>query len=98
MASPKEHQPAFTTASTWCVSSGLAGGVGGLPGHRVDLGGQVCDGEPARCWGRASSIGCLFCKRWMWTVGDLIGEPLLLDWSADSGRSTVPALHAALMG
>jgi transcriptional regulator with XRE-family HTH domain len=31
------------------------------------------------------------------TVGDLIGEPLLLDWSADSGRSTVPALRAALM-
>jgi transcriptional regulator with XRE-family HTH domain len=31
------------------------------------------------------------------TVGDLIGEPLLLDWSAESGRSTVPALRAALM-
>jgi tetratricopeptide (TPR) repeat protein len=31
------------------------------------------------------------------TVGDLIGEPLLLDWSADSGRSTVPALRTALM-
>jgi transcriptional regulator with XRE-family HTH domain len=30
-------------------------------------------------------------------VGDLIGEPLLLDWSADSGRSTVPALRTALM-
>lgn len=31
------------------------------------------------------------------TVGDLIGEPTLLDWSADSGTSTVPALRAALM-
>lgn len=31
------------------------------------------------------------------TVGNLIGEPLLLDWSADSGRSTVPALRDALM-
>jgi transcriptional regulator with XRE-family HTH domain len=31
------------------------------------------------------------------TVGDLIGEPLLLDWSADSGRSTVPALRDVLM-
>lgn len=31
------------------------------------------------------------------TVGDLIGEPLLLNWSADSDRSTVPALHTALM-
>ncbi len=31
------------------------------------------------------------------TVGDLIGEPSLLDWSADSGRSTVPALRNALM-
>lgn len=31
------------------------------------------------------------------TVGDLIGEPLLLDWSSDGGRSTVPALRAALM-
>jgi transcriptional regulator with XRE-family HTH domain len=30
-------------------------------------------------------------------IGDLIGEPLLLDWSAESGRSTVPALRAALM-
>jgi transcriptional regulator with XRE-family HTH domain len=30
-------------------------------------------------------------------VGDLIGEPSLLDRSADSGRSTVPALRAALM-
>jgi transcriptional regulator with XRE-family HTH domain len=31
------------------------------------------------------------------TIGDLIGEPSLLDWSADSGRSTVPALRTALM-
>ena len=31
------------------------------------------------------------------TVGDLIGEPLLLDWSVDSGRLTVPALRTALM-
>jgi transcriptional regulator with XRE-family HTH domain len=31
------------------------------------------------------------------TIGDLIGEPTLLDWSADSGSSTVPALRAALM-
>jgi transcriptional regulator with XRE-family HTH domain len=31
------------------------------------------------------------------TVGDLIGEPLLLDWSAEGGRMTVPALRAALM-
>ena len=31
------------------------------------------------------------------TVGDLIGEPLLLDWSAEGGHSTVPALRAALM-
>jgi len=31
------------------------------------------------------------------TVGDLIGEPSLLDWSVDSGRSTVPALRRALM-
>ena len=30
-------------------------------------------------------------------IGDLIGEPLLLDWSAEGGRSTVPALRAALM-
>jgi transcriptional regulator with XRE-family HTH domain len=30
-------------------------------------------------------------------VGDLIGEPLLLDRSAGSGRSTVPALRTALM-
>jgi len=31
------------------------------------------------------------------TVGDLIGEPTLLDWTADSGTSTVPALRSALM-
>lgn len=31
------------------------------------------------------------------SLGDLIGEPTLLDWSADSGTSTVPALRAALM-
>src|SRR5262249_27971723 len=31
------------------------------------------------------------------TIGDLLGEPSLLDWSADSGRSTVPALRRALM-
>ncbi|MGH3867222.1 MAG: helix-turn-helix domain-containing protein [Pseudonocardiaceae bacterium] len=31
------------------------------------------------------------------TVGDLIGELSLLDWSADSGRSPVPALRDALM-
>ena len=31
------------------------------------------------------------------TVGDLLGEPSLLDWSPDSGRSTVPALRNALM-
>ena len=31
------------------------------------------------------------------TVGDLIGEPSLLEWSVDSGRSTVPALRTALM-
>src|SRR4051812_32425411 len=31
------------------------------------------------------------------SLGDLIGEPTLLDWSADSGVSTVPALRAALM-
>ncbi|MEV5937969.1 helix-turn-helix domain-containing protein [Streptomyces sp. NPDC051994] len=30
-------------------------------------------------------------------VADLIGEPTLLEWSRDSGRSTVPALRAALM-
>jgi transcriptional regulator with XRE-family HTH domain len=31
------------------------------------------------------------------TVGDLLGEPSLLDWSPDSGHSTVPALRTALM-
>jgi transcriptional regulator with XRE-family HTH domain len=31
------------------------------------------------------------------TVGDLLGEPSLLGWSPDSGRSTVPALRSALM-
>ena len=31
------------------------------------------------------------------TVGDLLGEPSLLDWSPDSGHSTVPALRSALM-
>src|ERR1700744_3982011 len=29
--------------------------------------------------------------------GALIGEPVLLDWTPDSGTSTVPALRAALM-
>lgn len=31
------------------------------------------------------------------TVGDLIAEPSLLEWTSDSGRMTVPALRAALM-
>lgn len=31
------------------------------------------------------------------SLGDLIGEPTLLGWTADSGTSTVPALRAALM-
>ncbi|MGQ4597175.1 helix-turn-helix domain-containing protein [Nocardia sp. R6R-6] len=31
------------------------------------------------------------------SLGDLIGEPTLLDWTNDSGASTVPALRAALM-
>lgn len=31
------------------------------------------------------------------TIGDLVGEPTLLDWTADSGTRTVPALRAALM-
>lgn len=30
-------------------------------------------------------------------VGDLVGEPTLLDWSTDSGNETVPAVRAALM-
>jgi tetratricopeptide (TPR) repeat protein/DNA-binding XRE family transcriptional regulator len=31
------------------------------------------------------------------SIGDLIGEPMLLDWTADSRSRTVPALRAALM-
>ena len=31
------------------------------------------------------------------TIGDLVGEPTLLEWTADSGVQTVPALRAALM-
>lgn len=31
------------------------------------------------------------------SIGDLIGEPALLDWTADSRTQTVPALRAALM-
>jgi transcriptional regulator with XRE-family HTH domain len=31
------------------------------------------------------------------SLGDLIGEPTLLDWTSDSGTSTVPALRAVLM-
>lgn len=31
------------------------------------------------------------------SVGDLVGEPTLLDWTADSGMQTVPALRAVLM-
>lgn len=31
------------------------------------------------------------------SIGDLIGEPTLLEWSNDSGRHTVPALREALM-
>ncbi|MGQ0631951.1 MAG: helix-turn-helix domain-containing protein [Sporichthyaceae bacterium] len=31
------------------------------------------------------------------SVGDLIAEPSLLEWNAESGRSTVPTLRAALM-
>lgn len=31
------------------------------------------------------------------SIGDLIGEPTLLDWSRESGRRTVPALREALM-
>lgn len=31
------------------------------------------------------------------TIGDLVGEPTLLDWTAESGVQTVPALRAALM-
>lgn len=31
------------------------------------------------------------------SLGDLLGEPTLLDWTAETGTSTVPALRAALM-
>ncbi|MDR7304691.1 helix-turn-helix domain-containing protein, partial [Haloactinomyces albus] len=31
------------------------------------------------------------------TIGDLIGEPTLLEWNKESGTKTVPALRAALM-
>ncbi|MBV9208799.1 MAG: helix-turn-helix domain-containing protein [Actinobacteria bacterium] len=31
------------------------------------------------------------------SIGDLIGEPVLLDWTADSRTQTVPALRAVLM-
>lgn len=31
------------------------------------------------------------------SLGDLIGEPTLLEWTDDSGTSTIPALRAALM-
>ncbi|WDV51764.1 helix-turn-helix domain-containing protein [Streptomyces coeruleorubidus] len=31
------------------------------------------------------------------TLGDLLAEPTLLDWTADSGTRTVPALRSALM-
>ncbi|MEU8286917.1 helix-turn-helix domain-containing protein [Micromonospora sp. NPDC048905] len=31
------------------------------------------------------------------SLGDLLGEPSLLDWTGDSGTATVPALRAALM-
>ncbi|WP_425566194.1 helix-turn-helix domain-containing protein [Sporichthya brevicatena] len=31
------------------------------------------------------------------SIGDLIAEPSLLEWSPESGQSTVPALRAALM-
>jgi transcriptional regulator with XRE-family HTH domain len=30
------------------------------------------------------------------SLGDLIGEPGMLDWSDESGRQTIPALRAAL--
>lgn len=30
-------------------------------------------------------------------TGDVVGEPTLLDWTADSGTSTVPALRSVLM-
>ncbi|MFD3512573.1 helix-turn-helix domain-containing protein [Streptomyces sp. NPDC058657] len=31
------------------------------------------------------------------SIGDLIGEPTLMEWTKDSGRRTVPALREALM-
>ena len=31
------------------------------------------------------------------TIGDVVGDPTLLDWTSDSGVRTVPALRAALM-
>lgn len=31
------------------------------------------------------------------SLGDLIGEPVLMDWADEPGRSTVPALRGALM-
>ncbi|WP_433603623.1 helix-turn-helix domain-containing protein [Nocardia sp. CA-135953] len=31
------------------------------------------------------------------SLGDLIGDPSLLEWTTDSGSSTIPALRAALM-
>src|SRR5687768_3123948 len=31
------------------------------------------------------------------TIGDLVAEPTLLDWTPDSGPRTVPALRAVLM-
>ncbi|MFJ8590709.1 hypothetical protein [Streptomyces sp. NPDC093598] len=31
------------------------------------------------------------------TLGDLLAEPTLLEWTADSGTRTVPALRSALM-
>jgi transcriptional regulator with XRE-family HTH domain len=31
------------------------------------------------------------------SIGDLVGDPALLDWTSDSGVRTVPALRAALM-
>ncbi|MDM4720367.1 helix-turn-helix transcriptional regulator [Micromonospora sp. WMMA1363] len=31
------------------------------------------------------------------SIGDLVGEPTLLDWTADSGTKTVPALREALL-
>lgn len=31
------------------------------------------------------------------SLGDLLGEPTLLDWTAETGTSTVPALRTALM-